>query len=92
LLFASEHRPDIGYDSGNRARGRRKGTCQKGSAPFTLPPFEVAVAGGDAVFSRLQLVAVHGDTHGTTRLAPVGSSFPEYPIQTFGLRLFFDDL
>ena len=57
-----------------------------------MATFEVAVAGGDAVFAGGELVAVHGDAHGAAGFAPIGTGVFEDAVEAFGLGLLFDKL
>src|SRR5215467_4332652 len=62
-----------------------------GAALVALPAFEVAVRRRSAALARLELVRVHGKTHGTAGLAPLEARLDEYLVEAFGLRLLFDD-
>src|SRR5215472_6865739 len=92
-LFISlllQQRSDIRYNAGNGRGGGCKRTGKERSSALPLPAFEVPVAGGDAVFAGLQLIAVHGDTHGAAGLPPVRSRLFEDAVQTLCLRLLFN--
>src|SRR5690606_31820653 len=75
--------------TGNRC-GRGHGRAhQMRTTAVALTTFEVTVGGGRAMFAIAQLVGVHGQTHGATRLTPLETSVEENLVQTFFFRLFF---
>src|SRR5258708_35688111 len=83
--------PHIDKATRDGCRCRHRGRHQVGATLVTLAAFEVAVGGRSAALARLELVRVHGQAHGTTRLAPFEASLDEDLVEAFGLRLLFDD-
>src|SRR5579859_2218760 len=53
------------------------GTDQVGASTLALATFKVAVTGRGAAFAFSQLIAVHGDTHAASRLAPLETCLAE---------------
>ncbi len=58
---------------------------QVGTRARTLPADEVAVRGGDASLAARHDVAVHGDAHGASRLAPLEAGLAEHLVQAEAL-------
>src|SRR5712671_6960224 len=83
--------PHIDKATRDGRRCRHRGRHQVGATLVTLPAFEVAVGGRSAALPRLELVGVHGQAHGATRLAPFEACLNEDLVEAFGLRLLFDD-
>src|SRR5579883_2365025 len=88
--MASQDGPHVSNNAGDGAGGGGQRGGEEGTASLTLASFEVAVAGGDAVFAGLELIAVHGDAHGAARLAPVATGGAEDPVEAFGFGLALD--
>src|SRR5579884_2980524 len=82
-----EEPPDIGDHAGDGAGGGGEGAGEEGASALALPTFKVAIAGGDAVFAGLELIAVHGDAHRAAGFAPVCAGFAEHAIEPLGLGL-----
>src|SRR5690606_173733 len=61
--------------------GRHERGHEVGPAALALPAFEVAVRGGGAALTRLQLVRVHAEAHRATRLPPFGTRVDEDLVQ-----------
>src|SRR5712692_1297681 len=68
---------------GDSRRRCHSGADEVGAPAATLTTLEVAVAGGGAAFTLGELVAVHGDTHTATRLAPLETGIAEDIGQAF---------
>src|SRR5690554_1426737 len=66
-----------------------RGAHQMGTPAKALPAFKVTVGCGRTVLALSQFVSVHGQTHGTARVAPFKASFQENAIQPFLFRLGF---
>src|SRR5713101_10023398 len=62
---------------GDGSGGSHGGTDQVGASTLALATFKVAVAGRGAAFALGQLIAVHGDTHAASRLAPLKACLAE---------------
>src|SRR5579883_1051623 len=88
--MASQDGPHVGNYAGDGGGGGGKWRGEESTAPFTLASFEVTVAGGDAVFAGLELIAIHCDAHGAAGLAPVASGGAEDLVEAFGFGLAFD--
>ena len=72
-----------------RGRGHGGGD-QMGAPTRTLAAFKIAVARGGTTLLGLELVGIHGQTHGASRFAPLKPSGLENHIQAFSLGLLFD--
>src|SRR4051812_25544159 len=83
---------------GRQVRGRGQPTGDGGgrghqwrdevrAAALALPAFEVAVRGGGAALTGLELVGVHAQAHGAARAAPLPAGLLEHHIETLGLCL-----
>src|SRR5581483_11549523 len=68
---------------GDGRRRRHRGTDEMGAPAASLATLEVAVTGGGATLALGKLVAVHGDTHAASRLAPLEAGFAEDVSQPF---------
>src|SRR5882757_10785012 len=80
-IFLTKQRAHIRDYASDGARRRRERARQKRSSTLALPPFEIAIAGRDAVLARLQLVAVHRDAHRAAGLAPIRARFFKDAVQ-----------
>ena len=60
---------------------------QVSSAARSLATLKIAVTRGRTAFASFQLIVVHSQTHGTTRVAPFESSLNKQAIQSFLLGL-----
>src|SRR5664279_5686786 len=95
-LHGRELRGDVGqrsrsgYDAGHGTRGGGERRGEERSSALALPSLEVAVRGADAVLAGLELIAVHGDAHRTTGLAPLGSGRGEDSVEAFAFGLGFE--
>ena len=87
-----EHLPYVGDLAGDGRCGRGERTGEEGAATFALPALKVAVAGADGILARLELVAIHGDAHGTTCFAPFCPGLTEDLSKPLGFGLLFDAL
>jgi hypothetical protein len=56
-----------------------------------LTSFKVSVGSRSTSLSRLELVGVHTQTHGTTSFSPVEAGLLENDIQSFSLGLLLDE-
>ena len=73
----------------NCRRGRHGRTDQMRAATKPWRPSKFAVRCRCAMLSCSQLICVHGQTHGTARLAPLQSGFNKNLVQTFAFCLLF---
>src|SRR3989304_1207902 len=64
------HFPHGGGRAGPRGGHRHLRTHEMGAPAAALAPLEIAVGGGGAALAGRQPVGVHGESHGTARLAP----------------------
>src|SRR5712691_4205351 len=62
---------------GDGRSGSHGGTDQVGASTLALATFKVAVTGRGTAFAFGQLIAVHGDTHAASRLAPLKTCLAE---------------
>src|SRR6056297_3242134 len=76
--------------TGDSARCGRGRTGQKGPATGALTALKVAVGGTDRGLPGPDLVAVHGNTHRATRLAPFRTRRGEDMVKALGLGLALD--
>src|SRR5690606_19956861 len=81
---------DINEVASYRCRGGHRRTHQVGTATKALATFEVPVGGRRTMLALPQLVGVHGQTHGTTRVTPLQTRLDKDLVETFLLRLGFD--
>mmetsp|Transcript_20544 Transcript_20544/g.37685 ORF Transcript_20544/g.37685 Transcript_20544/m.37685 type:complete len:378 (+) Transcript_20544:1084-2217(+) len=56
---------------------------------IALPSFKVTIGSGSASFLRFELVGIHGEAHGASRLAPVESRLHEDFVESFLFGLEF---
>src|SRR6185312_15320857 len=68
----------------------RRRACPRSRRRRALPAFEIAVRGRGAALARLQFVVVHGEAHGTARLAPFETGFEQDLVEPFFLGLVLD--
>ena len=76
--------------AGYAGRRRHDGTDEVGAASRALPTFKIAVGGGRAALAGVQPVLIHGQAHGTSRLAPFKTGSGENPVQSLRLSLALD--
>ena len=69
---------------GRRSGGQRTG--KYGPRSNALAAFKVSVTGADAQLATCNSIAIHAETHRTTRLAPLCARIEEYLIQAKRLR------
>ena len=62
------------------------------AATKTLSPFKITIGSRGAVLPCAEFVRVHGQAHGTPRLAPLHPGVDEYPVQPLGLGVATDRL
>src|SRR5258705_5449230 len=81
--------PRIGDDAGDRRRRRGEWTGEQRAASRSLPPFEVAVAGGNPQLAGTKRIAIHRDAHRAAGLPPFGARLDENAVEplAFGLTL-----
>src|SRR5690606_7005222 len=81
---------DINEVAGYRSCGSHGRAHQMGSPAKALTTFEVPVGGRRTMLALPQLVGVHGQTHGATRVTPFQARLDKDLVQAFLLRLRFN--
>ena len=76
---------------GDGRRRRHFRTHQVSAAARSLPPFKVSVGCGRAAFAWHEDVRVHAEAHRTAGVAPLEARVEENLVETFLLRLGFDE-
>src|SRR4051812_40687247 len=70
-----------------RSRQRRR---EQRAPALALASFKVSIAGADRRLARLELIAVHRETHAASRFTPLGTGVLENLVETFRLCGFLD--
>ena len=87
LLLIIAHVDDLAVQRRRRDHGR---THEQGTASRApLAPNEITVRRRSGNFAAIELVGIHRETHGTTRLAPFEAGFFEDLVQPFLFGEFF---
>src|SRR5690554_2163565 len=81
---------DINEVAGYRSGGGHGRAHQVGTPTKALTTFEVPVGGRRTMLALPQLVGVHGQTHGATRVTPFQTRLDKDLVQAFLLRLRFN--
>src|SRR5436853_2347363 len=84
-----QQRSNVRHHTCQSARSCCQRARQESASALPLPPLKVAVACGDTVFSRPQLVSIHGNAHRAASFSPVSTRRFEYSVEAFDLRLLF---
>src|SRR6266853_1696492 len=80
----------IGDPAAYRAGGCGERTCEQRARAAPLAALEVAVAGADGVLAASDHIAVHAETHGAARFAPLGAGLEKHAVEPFRFRLSLD--
>src|SRR6266853_4633071 len=80
----------IGDPAAYRAGGCGERTSAQCARAAPLAALEVAVAGADGVLAASDHIAVHAETHGAARFAPLGAGLEKHAIEALSFRLSLD--